>query len=199
MCRCRPTSSTATRPRMRALPDRLRQATRARWRRRPAALHFDEALLDAARCARRPARQRHAARRRRHLPAGQDREHRRAQHAQRVVRRVRRRRRRRSRSARERGGRDRRRRHDHRAHAGILGRAPARPAATPASSSRPASSSAWSTCLLTNFHLPKLDAADAGERVCRLRSRSCDLYRHAIAQRYRFFSYGDAMLLARRD
>ncbi len=50
--------------------------------------------------------------------------------------------------------------------------------------------------LLTNFHLPKstlmmLVSALAGyERV-----RS--LYRHAIEQRYRFFSYGDAMLLER--
>ncbi|AVO40820.1 tRNA preQ1(34) S-adenosylmethionine ribosyltransferase-isomerase QueA [Simplicispira suum] len=51
--------------------------------------------------------------------------------------------------------------------------------------------------LLTNFHLPKstlmmLVSAFAGyERVMAL-------YRHAIAQGYRFFSYGDAMLLARR-
>ena len=50
--------------------------------------------------------------------------------------------------------------------------------------------------LLTNFHLPKstlmmLVSALAGyERVMAL-------YRHAIAQRYRFFSYGDAMLLER--
>jgi S-adenosylmethionine:tRNA ribosyltransferase-isomerase len=50
--------------------------------------------------------------------------------------------------------------------------------------------------LLTNFHLPKstlmmLVSAFAGyERVMAL-------YRHAIAQRYRFFSYGDAMLLER--
>jgi S-adenosylmethionine:tRNA ribosyltransferase-isomerase len=50
--------------------------------------------------------------------------------------------------------------------------------------------------LLTNFHLPKstllmLVAAFAGHE--RIRA----LYRHAIAERYRFFSYGDAMLLAR--
>ncbi len=51
--------------------------------------------------------------------------------------------------------------------------------------------------LLTNFHLPKstlmmLVSALAGyEHVMAL-------YEHAIAQRYRFFSYGDAMLLARK-
>ena len=51
--------------------------------------------------------------------------------------------------------------------------------------------------LITNFHLPKstlmmLVSALAGyERVMAL-------YEHAIAQRYRFFSYGDAMLLQRR-
>ncbi|MCP5157895.1 MAG: tRNA preQ1(34) S-adenosylmethionine ribosyltransferase-isomerase QueA [Gammaproteobacteria bacterium] len=48
--------------------------------------------------------------------------------------------------------------------------------------------------LITNFHLPEstllmLVAAFAG------RSRILDAYRHAIAQRYRFFSYGDAMLI----
>jgi len=50
--------------------------------------------------------------------------------------------------------------------------------------------------LITNFHLPKstlmmLVSAFAGY------GHVMDLYRHAIAQRYRFFSYGDAMLLAR--
>ena len=52
--------------------------------------------------------------------------------------------------------------------------------------------------LVTNFHLPKstlmmLVSAFAGyERVM-------GLYRHAIGQRYRFFSYGDAMLLERQS
>ncbi len=52
--------------------------------------------------------------------------------------------------------------------------------------------------LVTNFHLPKsslmmLVSAFAGyEHVMAL-------YAHAIAQRYRFFSYGDAMLLARQS
>jgi S-adenosylmethionine:tRNA ribosyltransferase-isomerase len=50
--------------------------------------------------------------------------------------------------------------------------------------------------LLTNFHLPKstllmLVSAFAG--TDRIRS----LYRHAIGQRCRFFSYGDAMWLER--
>jgi hypothetical protein len=48
--------------------------------------------------------------------------------------------------------------------------------------------------LLTNFHLPKstlmmLVSAFAGY------DHVMALYRHAIAQRYRFFSYGDAMWL----
>ena len=50
--------------------------------------------------------------------------------------------------------------------------------------------------LLTNFHLPKstllmLVSAFAGHEHVRA------LYRHAIETRYRFFSYGDAMLLQR--
>jgi len=50
--------------------------------------------------------------------------------------------------------------------------------------------------LITNFHLPKstllmLVSAFAGHE------HMMSLYRHAIAQRYRFFSYGDAMLLKR--
>jgi S-adenosylmethionine:tRNA ribosyltransferase-isomerase len=52
--------------------------------------------------------------------------------------------------------------------------------------------------LITNFHLPRstllmLVCAFAGiENIRRA-------YRHAIAQRYRFFSYGDAMLIERRN
>ncbi len=48
--------------------------------------------------------------------------------------------------------------------------------------------------LLTNFHLPRstllmLVAAFAGH------ARTLAAYRHAVAARYRFFSYGDAMLV----
>ena len=51
--------------------------------------------------------------------------------------------------------------------------------------------------LITNFHLPKsslmmLVSAFAGYEHIRA------LYAHAIAEKYRFFSYGDAMLLCRR-
>ncbi|CAM3782520.1 tRNA preQ1(34) S-adenosylmethionine ribosyltransferase-isomerase QueA [Polynucleobacter antarcticus] len=51
-------------------------------------------------------------------------------------------------------------------------------------------------CLLTNFHLPKstllmLVSAFAGVDNIR------HAYQHAIANEYRFFSYGDAMLLSR--
>ncbi|MDR3159729.1 MAG: tRNA preQ1(34) S-adenosylmethionine ribosyltransferase-isomerase QueA [Zoogloeaceae bacterium] len=51
-------------------------------------------------------------------------------------------------------------------------------------------------CLITNFHLPRstllmLVSAFAG--IERIRAA----YAHAIEQRYRFFSYGDAMLLTR--
>jgi len=51
--------------------------------------------------------------------------------------------------------------------------------------------------LVTNFHLPKstllmLVSAFAGYDTM------MQLYRHAVESRYRFFSYGDAMLLARK-
>jgi S-adenosylmethionine:tRNA ribosyltransferase-isomerase len=52
--------------------------------------------------------------------------------------------------------------------------------------------------LITNFHLPKstllmLVSAFAGYEHIQA------AYRHAIAQRYRFFSYGDAMLLTKTE
>jgi S-adenosylmethionine:tRNA ribosyltransferase-isomerase len=48
--------------------------------------------------------------------------------------------------------------------------------------------------LLTNFHLPRsslfmLVSAFAGRELIR------EAYRRAIADRYRFYSYGDAMLI----
>jgi S-adenosylmethionine:tRNA ribosyltransferase-isomerase len=48
--------------------------------------------------------------------------------------------------------------------------------------------------LITNFHLPRttlllLVASLAGEETLRA------AYAHAVAERYRFYSYGDAMLV----
>lgn len=49
-------------------------------------------------------------------------------------------------------------------------------------------------CLITNFHLPQstlimLVSALVG------REKTLELYRHAVDERYRFFSFGDAMLI----
>jgi S-adenosylmethionine:tRNA ribosyltransferase-isomerase len=160
-----------------------------------AALHFDEACWPRWKRAACSA-QRHAARGRRHLPAGEDREHRRAPmhsewyevpagHAAGDRARLRARGGRlvavgtttvRTLESWARGGCRPARRHRHLHHA----RLPFRVV----------------DLLLTNFHLPKstlmmLVSAFAGYE------HMMALYRHAIAQRYRFFSYGDAMLLAR--
>jgi len=49
-------------------------------------------------------------------------------------------------------------------------------------------------CLLTNFHLPQssllmLVSAFAGRELV------LAAYRHAITEKYRFYSYGDCMLI----
>ncbi len=52
--------------------------------------------------------------------------------------------------------------------------------------------------LLTNFHLPKSTLLML---VCAFRGTEALLsaYRHAVGKEYRFFSYGDAMLIERRE
>ena len=51
---------------------------------------------------------------------------------------------------------------------------------------------------MTNFHLPESSLLML---VCAFAGREAVLnaYRHAVRQRYRLFSYGDAMLLERRE
>jgi S-adenosylmethionine:tRNA ribosyltransferase-isomerase len=48
--------------------------------------------------------------------------------------------------------------------------------------------------LITNFHLPQSTLLMLVSALCG-RERILDAYRYAVEQRYRFFSYGDAMLL----
>jgi S-adenosylmethionine:tRNA ribosyltransferase-isomerase len=52
----------------------------------------------------------------------------------------------------------------------------------------------WTSALLTNFHLPRSSLLIL---VCAFAGRELALaaYRHAVEQRYRFFSYGDCMLV----
>jgi len=52
--------------------------------------------------------------------------------------------------------------------------------------------------MITNFHLPRstllmLVSAFSGHKVI------MDAYQHAVAQKYRFFSYGDAMFLEKQN
>ncbi len=83
-------------------------------------------------------------------------------------------------------------------HCALPGRRRRTSAATPArpkSSSRPAFNSVSCRALLTNFHLPQssllmLVSAFAG------REPVLAAYRHAVEQRYRFFSYGDCMFIS---
>jgi S-adenosylmethionine:tRNA ribosyltransferase-isomerase len=160
-----------------------------------AGLHFDQPLLDKLAGQRRELRLRHPARGRRHLPAGAGRRPVAAQHAHRVVhhrpgdggRRARRE------SGRPRRGRG--RHHLLRAleSASQSGELVAGSADT-ALFITPGYKFKTVTRLITNFHLPKstllmLVSAFAGYAEIR------KAYAHAIANEYRFFSYGDAMLL----
>ncbi len=58
----------------------------------------------------------------------------------------------------------------------------------------------WTDALITNFHLPRstllaLVAAFLDTAGTNGVDRVIDLYRQAVAERYRFYSYGDAMLI----
>ena len=55
----------------------------------------------------------------------------------------------------------------------------------------------WVDFMLTNFHLPKSTLMMLVSAFCGY-EHTRRLYAHAIAKRYRFFSYGDAMLLKRK-
>ena len=47
--------------------------------------------------------------------------------------------------------------------------------------------------LVTNFHLPRTSLLALVMAFCGV-DETRDAYRHAVARRYRFYSFGDAML-----
>ena len=194
--------ATRPTPRTSALPDRLRaRARRGRGADRRAAFRRSRCLR-ALRATRRRARLADAARRRRHLPAGA-----RARISpstactasatrfpQATVAGDRRR-------ARARGGTVDRRRHDHAARARSPPRAnrgdssTAGERAKPICSSRPATAFRVVDRLITNFHLPKSTLLMLVVGVRRDRAHARAPIATPSQQRYRFFSYGDAMLI----
>ena len=52
----------------------------------------------------------------------------------------------------------------------------------------------WVDCLITNFHLPK---STLFMLICAFigKDKAFEVYKHAIDKEYRFYSYGDAMLI----
>ena len=49
--------------------------------------------------------------------------------------------------------------------------------------------------MITNFHLPKSSLLMFGKRFYWYSMKMFQIYQYAIEEKYRFFSYGDAMLV----
>ena len=163
-----------------------------------AGLHFTERVFSAARRARRGNLRNHPARGTGNVSAGAGETNRRPSHGSRALRDFRGRGRRHQPGPRRAPARD-RRGHNERAHARKCGRRArrthrARPRRNaPVHHSRDSSSGSIRG-LLTNFHLPQstllmLVSAFAGKDFV------LSAYRHAVEARYRFYSYGDCMLI----
>ena len=200
-CRCLPISAARPEPRIASAIRACGRAFRARWPRPPRACISTQALLAAL-----AARGIERASLTLHVGAGtfapvRDRASGAAQDAQRALRDPGRRHA--LRSSAPRAGRARRGRRHHRGTRARVGRAVRRRGRGCAAAAargetalfiRPGFRFRVVDALLTNFHLPQstllmLVAAFAG------RAQVLAAYAHAVAARYRFFSYGDAMLV----
>ena len=210
-CRCRRTSSAAPLPEDRDWYQTVYAAEPGAVAAPTAGLHLTREMLADARGGGRRGRRGHAPRRPRHLQAGQGRARRGSPPRRRALPAagVDRARARADAGARRSGGGGRHhrgalsggggageRRLDRRRAAGAGGSVRAGTGSTDLFI-RPGFAFQVVDVLLTNFHLPRstllmLVAAFAG------RERVLDAYREAIALGYRFYSYGDAMVAARR-